>query len=290
MRGASLVMALLAAASVLPAAAPPAAPPPATAPEGPSLRGWTRLTLTAQESPLYSGSIDIEVSEKTHEPSGRAAVVVETRSHARFLGAIGFEENSTSWIDPSTKKPFELFQIRPGDGARRFRFMPEGVQVTTWEAPGGKKNVPFKEWPAEENPPRQATFADGSPVPASAALVDPYALLYLLRDGDVSGSREFILMQKRHAVKITVTTADRRVRERTATDDSTGKPVTFRLAERRLELKASGEGDAPRGLLGMEGDLAIWMDEAGGAIVEVRGSAPAVGPTSLSLTSFRRAQ
>ena len=264
--------------------------PPAS--EAPTLRGWTRLTLTAEESPLYSGSIDIEVSEKTHEPSRRAAVVVETRSRAKLLGAIGFEENSTSWIDPVTRRPIELFQIRPGDGARRFRFMPEGVQLTTWEAPGGKRNVPFDQWPAEESPPRPATFDDGSPVPASATLVDPYSMLYLLRDSDASagGTREFIVMQKRHAVKITVTTSDKRAQERTVTDDSTGRSVTLRLTERRLELKASGQGGPPRGMLGMEGDLAIWMDETSGAIVEVNGKAPAVGPTSVRLTSFRRAQ
>jgi hypothetical protein len=41
-------------------------------------------------------------------------------------------------------------------------------------------------------------------------------------------------------------------------------------------------------LMGMQGAVEIWVDEISGAPVELKGSAPGIGPTTVSLVSFRR--
>ncbi|MGH9869982.1 MAG: hypothetical protein ACREAA_17690 [Candidatus Polarisedimenticolia bacterium] len=270
-----------------------AAAPAGTAPEQvTSLKGWKSLTLKAGASALYTGSATLELAEGPHPHTGRAAIVLTTRSEARLLGAIGFEERSTSWIDAATRRPLELFQLRPGDVARRFRFEADGVRQTTWKPPEGNTGAPFEAWREQETTLRRPTFEDGSAVPEGEPLVDVYSLLYLLRDMDLSSpkaaAREFIVMQRRHAVRVVVTPLERRVQPREILDETSGGPRTVRLAERRLGLRAAGPGQAGvRGFLGLEGELEIWMEESGGALVEVRGNAPGVGATSLSLSSCR---
>src|SRR5688572_22167393 len=104
--------AAMAAASQTPPTASPA--PPAGGPAAPTgLRGWKRLTLKTEPSPLYTGSITLELSDGTHAPAGRPAVILKTHAEARVLGAIGLEERTTSWIDAQTRRPLELFQMRP---------------------------------------------------------------------------------------------------------------------------------------------------------------------------------
>ena len=289
------LVAAMAAPSQTPPTASPA--PPAGGPAAPmpseGLRGWKRLTLKTEPSPLYTGSITLELSEGTYAPAGRPAVILKTHAEARILGAIGLEERTTSWIDAQTRRPLELFQMRPDDSARRFRYETGGIVQTTWKPPEGRRGVPFEQWRELETTTRRAALADGTPLPEGAWVTDPYALVVLLPDqnsGNASpGPWEFFLLQRRQVVRLRVTPGERRSRTREVVDESDGKSRSLSLMERRLDLAAEGEeGQNVRGLMGMQGAVEIWVDEISGAPVEVRGTAPGVGPTAVSLVAFRR--
>jgi hypothetical protein len=272
-------------------AATPAPGPARPAPAAGSLRGWKSLTLKAEPSSLYTGSSTLEMTEGIHAASGRPAVILSTRSEARLLGAIGFEERTTSWIDAATRRPLELFHMRPGETARRFRFEPGQVLQTTWEPPADRSDAPFEQWREQETVTRKAVFADGAPVPADAHVTDPYALIHLVGGMDAApgATTEFLVWKRRQVARLRVTVAGRRTRARDVTDESLGKVVSLTLAERRLDLTPSGEdGRDVRGLMGMRGPIEIWIDESSGAPVELRGDAAGLGPTVVSLASFRR--
>lgn len=294
--GLTLVLPLLGA--VLAAAAEPP-PPPAATPAAPSapaaegLRGWKSLTLKAESSPLYTGTITLQLSEGTHAATGRAAVILETRSEARLLGAIGLEERTTSWIDARDRRPLELFQMRPDDNARRFRYEAAGIVQTTWKPPEGRRGVPFEQWRELETTTRRAVLADGTPLPEGAWVTDAYALVAMLPDlspaSGAAGPKDFFVLQRRQVVRLRVTPGERRSRTRDVVNEADGRSLPLALGERRLDLTAEGEeGRNVRGLMGMQGAVEIWVDEISGAPVELKGSAPGIGPTTVSLVSFRR--
>src|SRR5262245_40770532 len=101
----------------------------AEAPEKrPGLEGWTSLTLSAAKAVVLSAKATLDVSEGSHAGSGKPAIVFKTRSEARLFGATSFREETTSWIDRSSHRPLEFFQLRPGDNARRFLFLDGSVR------------------------------------------------------------------------------------------------------------------------------------------------------------------
>jgi hypothetical protein len=276
-------------------ARPPAPTVPANPAPGPAqaegLAGWKSLTLKAAPSSLYTGSTTLDLSEGTHEATGRRALILATRSEARLLGAIGFEERTTSWIDAAARRPLELFQMRPGETARRFRFEPDQVLQTSWEPPADRPDAPFEQWRGQEGAARKLVLADGRPVPTGAWVTDPYALVLLVADVDAAPGavREFLVWKRRHAVRVRVAAGERREQAREVTDQARGRSVRLTLKERRLDVTPSDEeGQDVRGLMGMQGPIEIWIDESSGALVELRGAAPGIGPTSISLASFRR--
>ncbi|HET6372587.1 MAG TPA: hypothetical protein VFG76_04735 [Candidatus Polarisedimenticolia bacterium] len=258
-----------------------------------SLMGWKSLTLEAQKAALFSASTRLSVSEATQPGTGKPVHVLTTRSLARLLGATAFEEQTTSYIDSAKGRPVEFFQLRPGDSARRYLFLDGLVRQTTWEPLASKRDEDFKRWPEIETVDRRLTYADGTGPAGGEMLTDLYSMIYLLRDSDLSAAepapREFTALYRRHVVKIRITAGERRTQERTVTRESTGKQETLRLHERRLQIQPLGAGsDQFRGLMGMQGDTAIWVDEKSGAVVEISGSAPGIGATQATLVSFER--
>ncbi|HKY33824.1 MAG TPA: hypothetical protein VJV23_14935 [Candidatus Polarisedimenticolia bacterium] len=277
-----------AAACVLAAALAAGAAPPEA-----HLKGWTRLTLASEPALLYSGSTTLEVREGTHPGTGRKAAILATRSAATLLGGIGLEEETTSWIDRSTGRPIELLQIRPAQSRRRLLYLDGAVRQTTWEPPEGNPAAPADAWPEVETAERKLLLPDGQAPPATEWMGDAYALIHALRGMDLRPAdavpREFNVLHRRRLVRMRVEPGPARVQERTVRDEGSGAPVTLRLTERRLLLKGSGEeGGSVRGLLGMQGDLEMWVDVDSGALVEIRGAVPGLGPAAVSLASFRR--
>lgn len=266
----------------------------AVVPEGSgSLKGWTSLTLCADKAVVFSASAILTVSDGTHAGTGRPAVVFRTHSTVRLLGATGFEEQTTSWIDREKGRPLEFFQLRPADGARRYLFLDGLVRQTNWEPPAEEPEGDFSRWKEKETIDRRFTYADGSAPAAGQSLTDFYSLIYLLRDLDLSGAppepREFTTIYRRHLMRIRVIPGERRRNERLAIDEATGATETLRLGERRVKLKPLGEeAESFRGLMGMQGDTEIWLDEASGALLEIDGTAPGFGPTEITLRSFKR--
>jgi len=284
----------LLAALVLAAAASAAAVARQTAArDADDLRGWSRLTLGAQQALVLSATSTLDITNGSHPETGNPAIVLRTHSSASLLGAKGFEEETISYIDPRSHHPLEFVQIRPGSTARRFRFMGESVRQSNWSPPEGSPDAPFESWRRTEVSERKLLYPDGTPLAAGEWPTDFYSLIYLLRDldlaSDEASSREFTALYRRHLVRIVVTPGERRRNERTVRNDTTGKEETLRLDERAVSVRPVGEGaDSFRGFLGMQGETRIWVDENSGAIVEIDGKAPALGATQVTLRSFRR--
>ncbi|HET9481903.1 MAG TPA: hypothetical protein VFP98_09120 [Candidatus Polarisedimenticolia bacterium] len=289
----TIALAVLAAVGSEIASARAAAPDPES---GAGLAGWTSLTLTASKAMIFSASSTLGVADGTDSESGRPAVVFTTRSRATLLGAVAFEEQTTSHIDRGTMRPVELLQIRPGESARRFRFLAGSaglVRQTSWEPPPDKPSIPFEQWRQVETEDRRFTYSDGSGPASGEWLTDFYSLIYLLSDIDLdeaaAGPREFTTIYRRHLVRIRVVPGERRQGERKARNEETGQDETLRLRERRIKLKPLGDDAGSfRGLMGMQGESEIWLDEQSGALLELNGRAAGFGETQVLLASFRR--
>jgi len=257
------------------------------------LRGWSSLTLGADKAMVVTATSTLGVARGIHPGTGRPAIVLKTRSVASLLGARGFEEETISYIDPHSHHPLEFVQIRPGDSARRFRFNGDIVSQSNWVPPKDSPDEPLESWSRTETSERKLVFANGEPMASGEWPTDFYSLIYLLGDLDLETddplSKEFTAMYRRHLVRVRVATGDRRTNERKAINEATGRSETLRLSERSVTVRPVGEGaDSFRGFLGMEGETRIWLDEKSGAIVEIDGQAPTLGPTQVMLKSFRR--
>lgn len=259
--------------------------------EGP-LAGWVSLTLAADKAMIFSARTTLSVAEKTHKGTGRPAVLFITESVARILGATGFSEKTTSWIDREKGQPIEFLQVRPGDNARRYVFLEGMVRQTNWEPPESSSSEDLEDWREVETVDRKLTFVDGTAPPSGEQLTDPYSLIYLLRHLDVAGSpggREFTTIYRRHLMRVRVVPGATRRNEREVLNESTGKTEKLKLRERSVKVTPVGEGASSyRGLLGMQGDTEIWLDEESGALLEINGEAPGFGATQVLLQSFRR--
>ncbi len=264
------------------------------APEGDDLRGWSSLTLGAEQALVLSATSTLGVTQGSHPETGKPAIILKTRLSASLLGAKGFEEETISYIDPRSHHPLEFVQIRPGSTARRFRFMGETVRQSIWAPPEGSPDAPFESWLRTEQSDRPLVYTDGKPMATGDWPTDFYSLIYLLGDLDLSSdaatSREFTALYRRHLIRILVTTGEGRRNERTVRNESTGRQETLHLDERAISVRPVGEGaDSFRGILGMQGEARIWVDEKSGAIVEIDGRAPALGATQVTLRSFSKA-
>ncbi len=274
------------------AAVPQTSPSPPAAPVS-SLAGWTSLTLEARKALIFSGKSTIAVSEGTHSATGRPAVVFKTASMARVFGIKGFEEETTSYIDRERRRPLEFFQMRPRESARRYVFLQGSIRQTSWEPPEGGRDMAFGAWREIETIDRKFTYVDGATPRPDEWFTDFYSLLYLLRDVDLLAdpkpAREYTTLYRRHLMRIRVTPGERRGNEREAFNEATGALEKLRLTERRISITPIGAGaESFRGLMGMQGEMEIWLDESCGALVEIDGDAPGMGAAKVELTSFRR--
>lgn len=267
---------------------------PAADSEGPgSLKGWTSLTLGAEKAVIFSASTVLTISEERQEATSRPSVVLKTHSTVRLLGATGFEEQTTSRIDRENGRPLEFFQLRPGDTARRYVFLDGIVRQTVWEPPAGDSAADFSRWREVETSDKRFTYADGSAPKAGESLTDFYSLIYLLRGPELSATpsepKEFTTIYRRHLMRIRVIPGERRQSAREAVNEATGAAETLKLSELRIKIKPLGEeAGSFRGLMGMQGETEVWLDEASGALLEIDGEAPGFGPTQITLKSFRR--
>ena len=258
-----------------------------------SLKGWTSLTLEAEKAMVFSAKATMTVAQAPHKGSGKTAILFKTHSKVTLLGATGFEEETTSWIDTAGRRPIEFFQLRPGDSARRYLFMDGFVRQTSWEPPADHPDVEFAKWRELETDDKRFTFADGSMPKKGESTTDSYSLLYLLRDIDLTSQtatpREFTTIYRRHLMRIRVVPGEHRRNEREVLNEATGEKEKLELRERRIKVKPLGEGASSyKGLAGMQGETEIWVDESSGALVEIDGDAPGFGATRVVLKSFRR--
>ena len=258
-----------------------------------TLKGWSSLTLGAEKALIFSATATMTVEETSHKATGKSAILFKTHSTVRFLGATGFEEETTSWIDATARRPLEFFQMRPSDSARRYLFMDGFIRQTSWEPPPENPGVEFARWRELATDDKRFTYADGTALQAGESPTDSYSLLYLLRDIDLSSDaatpREFTTIYRRHLMRVRVVPGERRRNEREALNEATGDVEKLKLRERRIKVKPIGEGASSfKGLAGMEGETEIWVDELTGALVEIDGAAPGFGATQVVLKSFRR--
>ncbi len=269
----------------------PGAAEPATRPAA-GLAGWSALTLESDPpGPLLSATVRLELSGAVHEASGRPAIVLRTSSDVRLMGAVGLRERTASCLDLETGRPFELLRVRPGESARRVQFLEGRVRVTNWEpAPGGQDGgeAAWSETGTSERPLR---FPDGGAPAASERITDAYALVYLLRKMDLASggaaSDAFAVLHRRRLARVRLEAGERRSRSIDLLDESGGAQVTLAVRERLMTVRPA-DPDASDSLLGMQGPATIWVEEAGGAPLEIAGRLPAAGPVRLVAISFRR--
>ncbi|HZI95297.1 MAG TPA: hypothetical protein VFE84_13715 [Patescibacteria group bacterium] len=281
----ALILAVVVAGSLAPTNAAPE-------PGDESLKGWNSLTLAASKAVIFSAKAVIEVSEAPYAGNGKTAIAFKTRSEARILGASGFKEETISWIDRTDHHPIEFFQMRPGESARRFVFLDGAVRQTSWEPPPSRPDSVFADWHEMETVERKVTYSDGTAPKQGEAITDFYSLIYQLRDLDLDeqqAPREFNTLYRRHVIRLRVIPGEQRRNQREILNETSGKTETFKLRERRIVIKPLGPGaESFRGMMGMQGDTEIWIDQASGALVEIDGNAPGLGATQVLLTSFRR--
>ena len=257
-----------------------------------TLQGWSSLTLAASKAVIFSAKAVIDVSEAPYAGNGKTAIAFKTKSEARILGASGFKEETISWIDKTDHHPIEFFQMRPGESARRFIFLDGAVRQTSWEPPPSRPDSVFADWHETETVERKVTYSDGTALKQGEAVTDFYSLIYQLRDLDFDSQqppKEFNTLYRRHVIRLRVIPGEQRRNQREVIDETSGKTETLKLRERRVVIKPLGPGaESFRGMMGMQGDTEIWIDQTSGALVEIDGNAPGLGATQVLLTSFRR--
>lgn len=265
----------------------------ATEPSKGSLEGWTSLTLGAEKAMIFSATATMTVEKAAYKKTGKPAILFKTHSKVRLLGATGFEEETTSWIDTEGRRALEFFQFRPSDSARRYLFMDGFIRQTNWEPPEDNPGIEFDKWRETETNDRRFTYADGTTLKTGESPTDSYSLLYLLRDLDLASQttapREFTTIYRRHLMRIRIVPGEHRRNQREVVNEATGNTEKLNLLERRVKVKPIGEGASSyKGLAGMQGETEIWVDERSGALVEIDGDAPGFGNTEIVLKSFRR--
>jgi len=280
-----MFVAVAAAAGGRPMAAPDRPAEPVTF----SLKGWRGITLGFERPPLASAEARLETREGKHPASGKRAVIFTTRSRATLLGARGFEEETTSYIDPESNRPIELDQLRPGDSSRTYTFQGTSIQQTVRQPAEGESAADPETWSLVESAEKTPSFSNGDSPDSDDWITDFYSLIAILGRADRQShrAREFVTLYRRHLVRVRVTPGETRTVERAVVDESTGERRTVTLRERRLTITPLGEdADSFRGLLGMRGETEFWVEEGSGAPVEITGSAPVIGQVKVSLRSF----
>lgn len=245
------------------------------APKGP-WENWSTLRLKAKGGALFSGRVEMTLSDA---PGGRR---LETEATAKFLGATLVRSWTESVFDGSTGRTRSYCSYSPKRG-RRFVFGKEGYTVEKLSPPKGR-GVPVDEW--------EVTSRAEFPFPASGGPVavphDYYGTLIHLRELELNrpGDEAAVYIATTKGAQLfRVLVAERRTRERSYTDLTTGEKETNAVEEFLLRIIPE-DPESDEGFLSMEGETEIWVEAKSKTPIEISGKVPKVGRVKLLLTAM----
>lgn len=287
--------ALLLASSLIATAAP--ATPPAVG-EGPfdvgNLR-WKRLELRARKFFLSARSVvrleTVPAAEAAAEwiqsPRGRAVLPAGPNVLAVTIesSGVGGEATESVWFNPSYADALQRLKMRHGGSKayrKAIRFTDQGAfQLRTAPRNGAEADRPFTKWKKIEKSFFPRPEGAGCPT-----VSEPSVLFYMLSARTADESQSVCVLSGEQMVPLSIETVGT---ERVAVDYEearagalerrTGEVEALRVAIRPL----AGGDDFE--LLGLDGDVEIWIEKASRVPVEVRGRISGVGGVKIKLTA-----
>jgi len=222
-------------------------------------------------------------------PSGAEVVELECDTALPF----GRDESVSVWLDPASGAAIQAEKTMRARAPYRklFRYMTDGIY--TWRtspADVGESGLAPERWT------RRGESVERSPVPvpAGAAITDPYALVYLASAAGLdrpASQLSLLILSNRHLVQLTFRAAELTQRRLSFVASWPGgetrrdADLTLRrvlVTARPLDASASG-ADVDLGFLGMRGSLTILLEAGTSVPVEISGRAEHIGALTVRL-------
>ncbi len=206
----------------------------------------------------------------------------------------GRESLTTLWVDPASGGTLQRTQRDTGsrERLRTYRFTDVGAyHFTRWPATGDEEALPPEQWTSTSEGMRAwSAAAVGKPV------TEATALLWMVAAADLSarGDRlEVLTFSRRHVNRVTIEAVGRRAikvdfleRGPAGSRRHRGTVEAIVLRLRGSPLDPVAEDDEAFELLGLSGDLDIFLDPQTRAPLQLRGRIKIAGQTTVRLTGM----
>lgn len=247
------------------------------------LKGRSEIRLESVPSSRLAGELIESPEGSALGPRGSRAGRLELRS--AFAGR---ESRSRVWFDPDTVNAFQRLKERPGKDPYRktYRYAREGVYEHRC-APGdaSEKGRPWEQWSQIE----ETFHAHPSGHRRCSTVIEPALLFYLVSAVDLSAAFEVCAFTDRALHRVQIRPAGS---ESLAIDYVERSPSGENRRQRQIEARrfavsaqplAGGASDFE--LLGLQGDVEIYLDPDTRVPVRIAGRVPKLGRLEVELTA-----
>ena len=268
-------------------------------PLDPSRVQWTRLEFVAKKLFLTARTeVALErlpaaeaeaawiESEEGEGLRPASAEVVKVTIGSRVLGR---EDRITLWHDPRDLTAFERFKERYGKKAYRknSRFVSGGVFVFR-QAPidGSEREKPFAEWTKVEK-----SFLEHPAGLGCGVVTEASALFYLVSAAELGAgeSRRVCVLSKKRVFPVKVEAGELErleVSYEVRRPGEEAKRRTGTIDVRRITMRPVAEEDQEElKLLGLEGEVTLFLEEGSGVPVRLEGRLSGAGHVTVRLTA-----
>jgi hypothetical protein len=180
-----------------------------------------------------------------------------------------------------------MLEVNPGKKAKLIRVKEEGILLSRFEPPRGRREAPLREW-TRTGKTRWERPEEGEHRPP---IYDFYALVGALDRfpvGTVGDHLDLWLATSSGPLPIRVKVIDRRRRSREIVDLARGRTRRVTLEELRIRLKPlSDDPDKVKGFLAMQGEIELWIEARSHMLLEIRGRVPHLGEVVVLLEGLR---
>jgi hypothetical protein len=202
---------------------------------------------------------------------------------------LGRESVTTLWADPVSGATLQRTQLDSGERQRTYRFTDSGAyHYTRWPATRGEEDLSPARWTE-----RTEGMRPYSPGAIGKPVTEATVLLWLTSAADLedAGDRiEVLTFSRKHVNRVVVEVAGRRrldvaydERSPAGSRQRKGKVDAILLRIHGAPLDPDPSGDDDFELLGLRGDLELWLDAGTRVPLELRGDVKIAGKLAVKL-------
>lgn len=296
-RGALLIAGIALALQLAPAAGSPV--PGLTPPLDPSRVTWTSLTFRASKLGL-STTAKVELGKVPAARASGEMIVVEDapgippRAPETFVSRVrtsflGRDSLATLWFDPRDGEALQRYQLETGRRHRfkAYRFSHRGVHTLRRYPADGEEDLPHERWSD-----RSQRFDPYPEAARNLAVIEPAALFYVLSAADLSSTGDLLKIPAYSRSRVIL--LEIRVEGLTRLpvdyqrDSGNGDKARVRGDADVLHLTVhprpwTGAEDADFELIGLRGDVDVFLDLQTRVPVEVQGKVKIAGRVHIRL-------